>query len=48
MLRSKRNAHSHFRYCGYGCCGPRIGKKRERRIMRKAEKRGWKKDAVSA
>ena len=48
MLGSRKARHAHFRYCGYGCCGPNTGKVRERRILRKVEKRGWKKDAVSA
>lgn len=45
MLNRRKARHAHFRYCGYGCCGPAADKKQQTRILRAAEKRVWKKEA---
>lgn len=45
MLNNKKARYSHFRYCGYGCCGPAASKKQQKRILRKVEKRAWKRQA---
>ena len=45
MLARRKARHAHFRYCGYGCCGPVATKRQERRILRRAEARAWKREA---
>lgn len=44
MLARRKARHAHFRYCGYGCCGPAATKKQEKRILRRAERRAWKRE----
>lgn len=45
MLRSRKNVGKHKLACYYGCCRECANKKQERRRIKRAEKREWKKSA---
>lgn len=50
MLRSRKNVGKHNLACYYGCCryAGAGGKKYEKRVIKRSEKREWKRDADSA
>lgn len=45
MLRSRRNVGKHGIACYYGCCRECGDKKQERRRIKRAEEREWKREA---
>lgn len=45
MMRSRKNVGKHNLACYYGCCRYTGDKKHEKRVIKRAEKREWKKIA---
>jgi hypothetical protein len=43
MLRRRRNLHG---YCAYGCCGPHLPARVERRRQRRREAQVWRRYAL--